>query len=437
MAKHKSKVAVIGATVSASFLHSAVGRQAMVEHLSGYGIQNKHTPWGLVTSMVGKVEDLLNAQSILVLFNLEFLEELLARGVDMKRVTLMADTPIERKVATVVYGVGKVVLAGTHTWGRILGHKKQTELLERLMKMKQAADLTFTNPPYKGGLDLKILLAMWVAGLLGRLVCVHPSTWLVDVKTQLGPKSGNLLFRKFQDAVKDHVTRVELFNGNYVFGIGLFVPCVVTEVDFTTARTGTILVSDVGTDEYREVMGLEDITLHGKDWDPTVKEFMGRVQKFCGKFGSLESNHSTGATSQARHPVQLANIRGNWTAASADRMVKDDFYTIVQKNFSETRGMQSRNPRQLIFGFGSTKEQDNFLGYLQTDFARLCVSLLKTNQDLDQGQLTPVPWLDFTRPWDDDQLFTMLGYPRGHAIREYAKRFLPDYHNIYPYGKTY
>ena len=99
--------------------------------------------------------------------------------------------------------------------------------------------------------------------------------------------------------------------------------------------------------------------------------------------------------------------------------------------------MQSRNPRQLIFGFGSTKEQDNFLGYLQTDFARLCVSLLKTNQDLDQGQLTPVPWLDFTRPWDDDQLFTMLGYPRGHAIREYAKRFLPDYHNIYPYGKTY
>jgi hypothetical protein len=45
--------------------------------------------------------------------------------------------------------------------------------------------------------------------------------------------------------------------------------------------------------------------------------------------------------------------------------------------------------------------------------------------------------MDFTRSWNDDQLFTLLGYPKGHPIREYAKRFLPDFHNLYPNGKDY
>jgi hypothetical protein len=45
--------------------------------------------------------------------------------------------------------------------------------------------------------------------------------------------------------------------------------------------------------------------------------------------------------------------------------------------------------------------------------------------------------MDFTRSWTDDELFSELGYPEGYAIREYAKKFLPDYHNIYPNGKTY
>jgi hypothetical protein len=64
--------------------------------------------------------------------------------------------------------------------------------------------------------------------------------------------------------------------------------------------------------------------------------------------------------------------------------------------------------------------------------------LLKISSDLVDGKvLSIVPWLDFTKTWDDNKLFTMLGYPKGHAIREYAKKFLPDYHNIYPNGKTY
>lgn len=435
-----SKLAV-SIKVGMQLLLNAHGRRAAAEALAGLGFQYKHTPWGLVSSMVDKAGNLSQYQSIMVLFNIEFLEELYDRGYDMSKVVLVADTPLERLYALKVYKVGKVILAGTHTWSRIIGHKKQTQLLERLMKMNAPADVTFSNPPYNGGLDLKIILALFLAGLLKRLVCVHPSTWLVDVKTQLGPKSGNPLFRKFQDAVRNFVTRVELFNGNPVFGIGLYVPCVITEVDMTKQRSGAILVQDVGVEGYREVLDINDITLHGSDWDPTVKEFMGRVQRLCAQNDSLGSNVVAQDKSTSQFPVQLAAVRGH-EYHGPEKMVQDDFYTFVMKNPDGNRGVRKADVKSgnitPVLEFTSIKEQDNFLDYLQTDFARMCLALLKIKQHLyGGGEMSLVPWLDFTRSWDDDQLFTMLGYPRGHAIREYAKRFLPDYHNIYPNGKTY
>lgn len=306
--------------------------------------------------------------------------------------------------------------------------------------LKDPVELLIGNPPYNGGLDLKILLAMNEAKLLRRVVCVHPSTWLVDVKTQLGPRTGNHLFRKFQDMVGPHLKSVHLFNGNPVFGIGLFVPCVVTDMDMGwTRQQGTsIKVKDVGQDEYREVFGLEDITLHGKDWDPTVKEFMGRVQKLCAKNGSLGSRYEDPTkVTQGTPVVQLATIIGNWTATSALKMVKEDFYTFLQKVPSHNVGIRKQNERMPAITLQTAVEVGNLLGYLQTDFARMCLAIIKTSQRLESSDTALVPWLDFTRSWNDDQLFSMLGYPRGHAIREYAKRFLPDYHNIYPNGKTY
>ena len=293
-------------------------------------------------------------------------------------------------------------------------------------KLEEQVDIVLGNPPYNRGLDLKLLLAC--KHLTRRILVVHPSAWLVDVKTQLGPKTGSPLFRKFQDAVRDHVTQVEIFNGNPVFGIGLFVPCVVTDVDFSSKRLGAIKVKDVGAEDYREVFNIDDITLHGKDWDPTVKEFMGRVQKLCSKNGSVESHKGSDASSQ--FPIQLASVIGNWTASSSLKMVKDDFYTFLQKDPEGNRGVRSLSAGQII-SCATEAASDNLLGYLQTDFARMCLALLKLSQNSHRGEHTLVPWLDFSRSWNDDQLFTMLGYPRGHAIREYAKRFLPDYHNIY------
>ena len=311
-----------------------------------------------------------------------------------------------------------------------------------MAKLNAPADITFTNPPYNGGLDLKILLALFDLNLIKRLLCVHPSTWLVDVKTQLGPKSGNPTFRKFQDAVEPHLRSVHMFNGNPVFGIGLFVPCVVTDLEmgWTRGKTSWIDVHYVGDAEgsSMKASGLSEITLHGQAWRTCMMGFFQDMQKACRVRGSLGSSYKTGANSSSSSPVQLANIRGNHVNMSSDvRQVKEDFYTMVQGNPDANKGVRSSNPRQLIFEFATHVEQDNFLSFLQTDFARIALALTKTNQDLDQGQLDLVPWMDFSRSWTDDELFNEFGYPPGHPLREYAKTFLPDYHNLYPHGKTY
>ena len=144
------------------------------------------------------VED---APTVLVLFNLEFLEVLHARYGDeymREKVSFIADSPIERLFAQRCYGV-KVLKPSMGAWHRVMDDRlrnKHRNIIGKLMaKLNAPADITFSNPPYNGGLDLKILLAMFDLKLIKRLVCVHPSTWLVDVKTQLGEKTGNPTFR--------------------------------------------------------------------------------------------------------------------------------------------------------------------------------------------------------------------------------------------------
>jgi hypothetical protein len=149
-----------------------------------------------------------------------------------------------------------------------------------------------------------------------------------------------------------------------------------------------------------------------------------------------------------KYQVQLAAIRGTpvrrrdvltASKSSSSKMFKDDMYTLIQKDAENNKGIRNTESTEseTILQVNLKKEQDSLLNYLQTDFIRLCLSLLKINQHTTRGELALVPWMDFTRSWTDDDLFSELKYNRGHAIREYAKTFLPDYHNLYPTGKTY
>jgi hypothetical protein len=297
----------------------------------------------------------------------------------------------------------------------------------QLNLMNQAADVTFSNPPYSNK-DLQIILVLAKSNLLKKLICVHPSTWLVTTKTQLGEKTGSSLYRKFRNIVKDNIEEIEFFNGVLIFYIGLFVPCVVDCFGFSQKRSCQIKVKEISGIQ-RSVQNIDEVTLHGKFWY-LIKDLMQKLKV---------ENCSQKYTSSVKVPkdgfyIQLPNIRGH---VDKNTMVYEDFYTLIQKNAEKNKGIRNNKSRTIVFSFDTYKEQENFLNYLQTDFVRLCLSITKINPGIGLTELSFVPWLDFTHEWDDDKLFSFFGYEKGHPIREYAKTFLPDYHKLYTNGKTY
>ena len=47
----------------------------------------------------------------------------------------------------------------------------------------------------------------------------------------------------------------------------------------------------------------------------------------------------------------------------------------------------------------------NFLKFLKTNFVRFCLSINKNNSQLECGEMSLIPWLDFTQEWTDEKLY--------------------------------
>ena len=77
----------------------------------------------------------------------------------------------------------------------------------------------------------------------------------------------------------------------------------------------------------------------------------------------------------------------------------------------------------------------NFSKYIQTDFVRGCLLLIKNTISIDVGELKYIPWFDFSDPVFskspseiDDYLFAK--YNISDEIRKHIEELLPDYYSI-------
>ena len=101
--------------------------------------------------------------------------------------------------------------------------------------------------------------------------------------------------------------------------------------------------------------------------------------------------------------VGFSPIRGHEDYQD-NRMVKDDFFTFLQKQNPE-KHIGITTHYKLKFGFDTLDECNNFVSYLKSNFARFCVSIYKTAQTFHGGELEIVPYLDFTQEWTDEKLY--------------------------------
>lgn len=438
-------------SVSLNNLNTFKKREIVLKHLVKYGIQRVHTPFSLVNYMIPK--DL--PESICVIFNLEFLEILkFSRKYDMSKVTFFGDSEVEVLFAKKIYNVENSFLVNEETWNKII--KKEIDVKEVFMsKMKEAPDITFSNPPYENK-DLKIIKALAEANCLKKIICVHPSTWLIETKTRFGFSSCRL-FKNFRNLVKDNLERVEFFDPSLIFDVGIATECIISQIDFTKKRLGFIKTKYLNKTFFLDINSIDDISTHTDNWI-YIKQFAKKLIEYIKVNGSFETHRISAIEALSFHKNKIFAQISLFTTQNSNEK-KSKFFSLTVLDVSEPkialkgashpstgitkeeliqncipRSISKKTPNENIFIFDNEEKKENFLKTIKTDFVRLCLSILKINNNIE---LSLIPWLDFSKSWTDDELFSFFGFKKGHPLREYTKTFLPDYHNIYPNGKDY
>ena len=279
-------------------------------------------------------------------------------------------------------------------------------------------DLVVGNPPYNNGMDIDIHKAF--SGISRKIVFVHPSTFLVSHKRN----SFNKVMKKI-DVSK--FESAHLFWGNALFNIQLYVPVVVSRWNADKTDKKVAVVDDAYTN-CTYVADYDKVHHYGKDYPRLLKWLEENIMPICQKNGSVHDHGEWETTTE--FGFRMSTMRGHPPLTDFGGL-KDDFFTIlpqtdkvIESNFCG-RGVRDESYRRM-YSFASEAERRNFIGYLKTKTARFCLSVLKFSNMLMRGELTGIPWMDFSREWTDEDLRAEFG------IDEEMWRFIdgkiPDYY---------
>lgn len=349
----------------------------------------------------------LDDKKILILFNIEFLQVLVEeRKINPKNIYYIADNDLE-------------YLSGIKIF-KVQSYKLNDFTVPALKKLVTGIDmkfdLVFSNPPYNDSVDIKIINELLPYG--ESFVIVHPSTWIFDMKHK------TKIFDELKNKIHNNVKSLDIFNGNNIFDIQLFVPVTITHID--NSYTGNIEIKYFG-DDYM-VSDINQVTKYGASWENNISELYDKITNYITISGNVWSHIVTNKDNDDMHYCQLADIRGTPNRSkNSNSMLLDDFYTMVQKKHEANYGIRKKDIKT-TFAFNTEKEMQNFISYLQTDFARFCLSFFKNSQNLHRGELEIVPWLDFSEEWDDEKLFEK--FEVSQELQDYIREFLPDFHGI-------
>ena len=264
------------------------------------------------------------------------------------------------------------------------------------------------NPPYNGNLDLQFFEA--ATKLSDRIVGVHPAISTISRKD-------TKRFVEHKKLFDGHVKSIKLFNGNPVFGIGLFYPCEIIDIDMskTFKEIEVVYAMDGDKTETHTFKSLFDVTKWGNV--PAYFSLEKKILDWCEKNDNVENHREK---EEGKWFVNVAGIRGNH---GNDVMFKDDFFTFVTRNdvASLDKG------KHIFFSFKTKEEAEHFIAYLKTFFARFCLSILKNNANLHRGELASVPYLpSYKEAWTDEKLYAFFKVSK--AEQTFIKKVIPAYY---------
>lgn len=286
-------------------------------------------------------------------------------------------------------------------------------------------DLVIGNPPYTRGLDIDIHKSF--SEVSKRIVFVHPSTYLISHKRSSFQKQMKRIdVSKFDS--------VHLLWGNALFNIQLYVPIVVSRWD-TSKTDKIVLVQDDAYTHCTYTANYDEVHHYGKDYPRFLKWVNEKVMPMVKANGSIGSHGAYEVTEE--FGFKMSTMRGHPPLEDGDCALKPDFYTIlpasedaVKSNFCSKGEVDTSYKR--MFSFKTEAERQNFLTYLKTKAVRFNLSIFKFSNMLMRGEMTQIPWMDFTRPYYDEDLRKLWFI--DDQLWSIIDNKIPDYYEDYRYN---
>ena len=255
-------------------------------------------------------------------------------------------------------------------------------------------DTVIMNPPYAKDLHKKFLI--WATTHADTTVSIQPCQFLYK-------HSGlNRLDTDVQNVVSQSINTVYIMNPNLIWKdhkfaspVGIFIASSLKKAD------ATVCIHDEMTDDI--YMGtIDNICKRYKQ----LSKFRSHLYRYLMDNPDTVILHRE-ENKGAPYVVELAKIRGHISEVNKDIYSNDDFATMVTRgHLPQTTVL---DPNKQHFWFDSEIEAINFIDYLKTDFARLCLYINKFGLHIDSNNMELIPWLDFRRKWTDYELFNLLG----------------------------
>ena len=209
-----------------------------------------------------------------------------------------------------------------------------------------------------------------------------------------------------------------MFNGNEIFNIGLFVPCMITYIDMD--YKGSITTIDKINDIKIEYDNIFDVNKYSN-----LYEFNSIINKINNK--NYDNLHNVWKnTKPQKYNISYTAIRGHVNLKGI-KMHDDDFYSIISKN-NKVNIVDDENYNKYFinFNFDNLNESFNFLNYIKTRFASFCLSIFKNNQHMESGELKNIPWLDFSQEWTDEKLYNHFNITEEEI--KFIEKHIPKYY---------
>lgn len=369
-------------------------------------LQENFTPLEVCDMMLDKI-DLNSAKSILVLYNIEIIFALMQRKYTGD-VTFFTSSLKKCEIAPKFLPRVKIEYI----------EKSKDPLQHLAMAFPDKFDIIIANPPYGDRRNTRLHLQFLEKGLhlsKDKVVFVHPANQYIDQKNTFG-----LINQKSSP----FLSSLHIFNGNGIFGILKFFPIAIALFDVNKKGVDIKIRDSINNQNY-VVKDLEEITVFGHSIEfHTFKLKMSLVSKDNNLQNNL-INNSREVGIRKNFFVPVSSIRGN-IFTQGEKIYKNDFFTILTRDSQEFPRENVENLKGMAFEFDTREESRNFIEYCKTDFARACLALLKTDNNLNY-QMYLIPWMDFTQEWTNERLYKHFNITEEEQA--FIKEIIPPYYD--------